>query len=107
MKRLKLYILLLLTFYFPLFANAQYGWRELGEHGSRHLGSSVLVRTPKGKVYAAFGHGIFEWNGSKWTELGYGPTALNVGNVQCIAADDAGNIYAAGSYNGQIGRAHV
>jgi hypothetical protein len=58
--------------------------------------------------YGAKASYVGKWNGSSWDELGAGTNSLNANNrILSIAADNYGNVYAAGNFTDSSGYAYV
>ncbi len=103
---------------FNTFAQA---WTEVGTgtNALKATGSvASLLIDVSGNIYAAGGFidgnlntYVAKWNGTSWSELGTGSNALiNSGSfntIESIAADNSGNIYAAGEFININGKQYV
>ena len=51
---------------------------------------------------------VYKWDGSSWSELGTGATALNANSqIQVLCSDSSGNIYAGGEFTNDSGNEFV
>ena len=100
MKKFFVFLTILCTAVCPLVSRSQGAWYELGgQLSSMHVGNSLVTHDASGTVYAVLGRGVFKWDGSSWTELGDGPTALNIGvKIRGITVDPNGKVYVAGEF---------
>ena len=118
MKKLNIYILLLLSFFCSSHMTYAQNWQELGS-GSNALAANGYIQSVitdnGGNVYAAGyftnsggNYYVAMWNGSTWVELGSGSNALNAnGNINPLIIDQQSNIYAAGSFTNGNGKYYV
>ena len=93
-----------------LFLNTQAQWTQLGTgNDTIAAGTSFDINTvctdATGNVYAAgqfvepAGRYVAKWNGTTWSTMGTGSTALSAhGDIYTICADPSGNIYAGGHF---------
>ncbi|MBC7450893.1 MAG: T9SS type A sorting domain-containing protein [Cytophagales bacterium] len=86
-------------------------WNVFGS-GSGPAGISSIVVDAVGTVYVASNGAtknyVAKWDGTSWTELGSGVTALNANSsINSIALDELGNVYAAGSFVNGNGKKYV
>jgi len=92
------------------------GWTELG--GANTIPANHVlfaITTDKaGNVYVSGNFGptgrcdVVKWDGSSWSFLGTGATALGVfSSVGRLAADDSGNVYASSGFTNASGKEYV
>ena len=106
LKLFQTFLSTLLLIGFAKNSNAQDAWGMVGEIDS-HVNGLVysMVKDHSGNIYAGSVHGVFKYDGTKWTELGEFINGLhsstNQGDKIKVAVDNAGNVYASGdSSNG-------
>jgi len=116
MKANSLKVFIILTLVFVNAVNAQ-TWKELNPPPNIFGSGAILsvASDSSGNIYAAgnFKNSnnefiVVKWDGSNWSEVKNGNSALKANNViTCIKIDKKGNLYAAGGFTDNTGNYYV